>query len=81
MGPAHVALAWRQVARGCACVASSATNGWGPRARVAKQKKGGLFIPRVGGIEPGTSAVRGSGPSHWATLRFVMDLEVIGIKR
>ena len=65
---------WRQVARGCACVASSATDGWGPRARVAKQKKGG-FIPSEGGFEPGTSGARGSGPSHWATLRFVLDLE------
>ena len=40
------------VARGCACVASSATDGWGPRARVAKQKKG--FNPRPGGFELGS---------------------------
>ena len=42
VGPAHVALAWRQVARVCACVASTVYDRWGPRARVAKQKKGWL---------------------------------------
>ena len=77
MGPAHVALAWRQVACVCACVAFGATDGWGPRACVAKQKKGG-FNPRQGGFEPGTSWLRDEGASHWARVQLVIGSGVLG---
>ena len=68
---------WRQVARGCACVTSSATDGWGPCARVVKRRK----RMRRPGFEPGTSGTGGAGPSHWATLCFVLDLELLVILR
>ena len=33
------------------------------------------------GFEPGTSGTGGAGPSHWATLCFVLDLELLVILR
>ena len=49
----------------------------GVRVRAWKGRK----RVRRPGFEQGTSAVRGSGPSHWATLRFVMDLEELVVLR
>ena len=77
MGPAHVALAWRQVAWVSACVASGATDGWGPRAREEKQKK----VVRRPGFEPARCGARDGGLDHWAMLRVVMDLEGVGVLR
>ena len=74
---ATVALTWQRVE---ADWATSAYDRWGPRARVAKWKKRG-FNPRVGGIEPGTWAVRAGEQSHWASARFVLDLRGGGILR
>ena len=79
MGPAHVALAWRQVAWVSACVASGATDGWGPRARVAKQKKKDKSAP--GGIRARDVVRARKEPNHWATVRVVMDLCVLVVLR
>ena len=79
MGPAHVALAWRHVAWVSACVTSTVYDRWGPRARVARQKKG-WFLIRARRIR--TRGLLGADrcACHWATVRLVLDLGSLGLR-